>query len=150
MVVCIVALIVFAFMGIFSAKYRTYAKEASRCVFRMVTLRPCDTNFDQKMKSKITAKLMKKNPKFAGFVYKNFNILSWIFVIIFIMSFVLIVNGIYNLYIYGTCDPYTGNCIFNQQKECNILECSNENCTCAENCTEINSINCGCSTNIIK
>jgi hypothetical protein len=144
MVVCIIAMVVFAIMGIFSAKYRTYAKEAGRCVFRMVTLRPCDTEFDQRVKSKITAKLMTKSPKAAGFIYKRFNLISWIFVVIFFVSIAFTANSVYNLYVYGTCDPYTGDCIFNPGPTCNLPNCNLENCTCGTTCTEQQLIDCGC------
>jgi len=145
MVVCIIALVVFAFMGLFSAKYRGYAKEASRCVFRMVTLRPCDTQFDEKMKSKITGKLMARSPRFAGFVYKNFKPISWIFVVIFFVSFAFMAAGLYNIAAYGTCDPVSGNCIFNPGHP----QCQGELCT--DKCPCNNSIcthdpGCSCNT----
>lgn len=146
MVVCIIAFVVLAFMGIFSAKYRTYAKESGRCVFRMATLRPCDTDFDQKVKSKITTKLMTKSPKAAGFVYKRFNVISWIFVIIFFISIALTASAVYNLAVYGTCDPYTGDCIFATDPTCNVPDCDIHNCTCDIDCTEQQKLECGCVT----
>jgi len=139
MVVCIIALVVFAFMGIFSAKYRSYAKESSKCVFRMVTLRPCDSQFDEKMKSKITGKLIKRSPKTAGLVYRNFKLLSWIFVIIFFVSFIYMAVGFYNLAVLGTCDPVSGECVFNPDlPACEHGSCA-EGCTCQEEvCNETN------------
>jgi hypothetical protein len=145
MVVCIIAFVVLAVMGIFSAKYRVYAKESGRCVFRMATLRPCDTDFDQKVKSKITTKLMTKSPKAAGFVYKRFNVISWIFVVIFFVSIALTANAVYNLAIYGTCDPYTGDCIFNPGPTCNLTTCTTHNCTCGTTCIGQNATDCGCN-----
>ena len=52
MVLCIVAMVVFGIFGIFSVKYRKYAKEAAECTFRLATFRPCQSDFDQKMKTK--------------------------------------------------------------------------------------------------
>ncbi|MBI5061076.1 MAG: DsbA family protein [Candidatus Aenigmarchaeota archaeon] len=101
--ICIIALVVFGIIGIFSARYRTYAKEAFSCVFRRITLRPCTTGFDQKMKMKITGKLMKKSPRAAGFVYKHFEIISWTFTIIFIATTIYTAYSGYNYYIYGNC-----------------------------------------------
>ena len=63
MVFCIVALIVFGIMGIFSATHRQLAKEALDCVIKTAVLKPCDTGFDDKMKAKITGKVAKKSPK---------------------------------------------------------------------------------------
>ena len=111
--ICIVALIVFGALGIFSARYRTYAKEAFRCVFRRVTLRKCDTAFDKKMKAKITGKIFKRSPKTAGFVYKNFDTISWFFTAILFISLYFSAVGLYNLVIWGTCDPVTGHCLWN-------------------------------------
>ncbi len=100
--ICIIALVVFGILGIFSAKYRTYAKEAFSCVFQRITLRPCTTGFDQKMKMKITGKLMKA-PKLANFVYKHFEAISWVFTIIFIVSTAYTIYSGYNYYVYGNC-----------------------------------------------
>ncbi len=115
MVFCIIALVVFGVLGIFSAKYRTYFKEALRCVFRQITLRKCDTDFDNKMKSKITAKLMNVNPHMAKIVYKRFALISWVFIILMFGSIAATGIGIYNAISYGNCDGQesTEFCIFN-------------------------------------
>lgn len=65
MVLCIIGIVLFSILGIFSAKYRELAKESFRCVFKMATFRPCDSTLDQKLKSKITTKLMKASPSLA-------------------------------------------------------------------------------------
>jgi len=74
--ICIGALIVFGILGIFSATHRAYAKEAFDCVFRRVTLRPCNTQFDKKMKAKVTAKIMKRSKPTARLVNHNFQTIS--------------------------------------------------------------------------
>ena len=58
MVLCFVALFVFAILGIFSAKYRLLAREALDCVVRTVTLRPCESKLDERLHSQIVAKLL--------------------------------------------------------------------------------------------
>jgi len=114
MVVCIVALVVFGILGIFSARYRKLAKEAFGCVFKMAMLKPCDTGFDQRIKSKVTTKLMKVPPA-ARFVYKNFAIISWTFTISFFASLGYSAYGIYNLVVFGSCTPESpGTCVINQ------------------------------------
>jgi len=118
MVVCIIALAVFGIMGIFSAKYRLLAKEAFRCFFRMVRLKPCDTGFDQRIKNKIISKMM-GFPAAAKFIYKNFNAISWIFVITFFLSIAGIGYGAYQYYLFGNCNgpdvngQSSGFCIYN-------------------------------------
>jgi hypothetical protein len=112
MVICIVALAVFAVLGIFSVHYRKLAKEALTCVKNMLLFQPCVTKLDEKIKSKVTIKLM-KTPALARFFYKNFKLLSWIFTITFFASMIYSVYGIYNLVVFGSCQPGSV-CVINQ------------------------------------
>jgi hypothetical protein len=115
MVICIVALVVFSILGIFSARYRKLSKEAFSCVFSMMTFRPCKTNLDQRIKSKVTAKLIKRAPAVARFFYKNFRLISVIFTISFFASLIYSAYGIYNLVVFGSCTPGDpGSCQINQ------------------------------------
>ncbi|MBI5229385.1 thioredoxin family protein [Candidatus Micrarchaeota archaeon] len=124
--ICLIALVVFAVLGIFSAKYRTLAREAADCVFRRMTLRPCVTGFDQRMKGEIVVRSFAVHPRIASFANKHFEVLSWIFMILMFLSFGYTVYGLYNLVTLGTCDPISGHCIFNPGKKnitdniCNI------------------------------
>ena len=114
--ICILALVVFSILAIFSASYRPLAGEAFDCVFRKVTFRKCRTNLDQRLKSQITGKLMRRHPLIARFVYKRFEILSWIFVILFIASLAYSAYGGYNYALYGNCygpEDTGGFCIYN-------------------------------------
>jgi len=101
--ICFIALFIFTILGIFSAKYRTYAKEAFSCVFRRITLRPCTTGLDQKIKMKVTGKLMRL-PKLARFTYKHFEAIAWVFTIVFIVISGYLVYSAYNFYVYGDCN----------------------------------------------
>jgi hypothetical protein len=115
MVICIVALVVFSVLGLFSAKYRKLSKEAFGCVFSMMTLRPCKTNLDQRIRSKVTAKLMGKTPSLARLFYRNFKAISVIFTISFFASLIYSAYGIFNLVVYGSCDPSDpGSCVINK------------------------------------
>ncbi len=112
---CLIALLVLGILSIFSAKYRDLAKEAFDCVFRRVTLRPCNTGFDVKVKSKILSSLLKKSPKAAKLVSKNFELLAWIFMIALTVSSLYTIRGIYNFWAWGDCNgPYAtgGFCAF--------------------------------------
>ncbi len=114
--ICIIALVVFSILAIFSASYRPLAGESFDCVFRKVTFRKCRTNLDQRLKSKITGKLLTKSPLLARFVYKRFELLSWIFVILFIASLAYSAYGGYNYTLYGNCygpEDIGGFCIYN-------------------------------------
>ena len=148
--ICILSLVIFGVLGIFSVSFRDIAKEAFDCVFRKVTFRPCRTNFDEKMKSTLTAKIFKMSPGFAKIVYKYFEVISWFFVILLVVSLALVVRSGYLLVVYGTCDPeHPEDCIFTPQDyvgedvecECETEECihltideacDSESCSCSE------------------
>ena len=115
--ICLISLIVFSILGIFSVSYRKLAKEAFNCVFRRITLRPCDTGFDQKVKAKVVGKLLSKNLKVAKFVSRYFEAISWIFVILLFVSLSFSVRSIYNLAKHKTCNPKSPQkCIFNSHE----------------------------------
>ena len=104
MVLCFVAFFVFAFMSIFSARYRPLAKEGLRCVFRTMMLKPCDTGLDDKIKAEIVSKSLRVSPVLARFLNTHFVMMSWVFVILTVASFAYSGISIYNFYYYGNCD----------------------------------------------
>lgn len=114
MVICIIALPVFALLGLFSLKYRILAWEAFHCLFRTMAFKPCNTGLDLKIKSKFTAKLM-WFPALARGFYKYFAVLSWIFVILMLASAAFTGYGLYNYIKYGNCNGPNNDsfCIFN-------------------------------------
>lgn len=113
MVVCFIALGVFAVLGIFSLKYRRLAAEAFDCVLRRVTFRPCVSRLDERIKAKIVSKVLPKNPALAKFINRNFEVISWIFVILTLVSLFFAAQGLWNFYIYGNCNgPAGGFCIY--------------------------------------
>ncbi len=118
---CIIALIVFGIMGIFSASHRSLAKEAFSCVFKRVTFRPCDSNFKEKIKSKILSKLINRSVFLTKLVNKNYELLSWVFFILVIGSTIWVLRGGYNFYIYGSCNGLnqSGFCAFDPHGENN-------------------------------
>jgi hypothetical protein len=104
LVLCIVALVVFSVMSVGSAKYKRLAREALRCVAKTLTLSPCDVGLEQRIKGKITAKLL-GTPRLARFVYRNFTIISWAFTITFFASLIYSAYSFYNFFVYGSCEP---------------------------------------------
>jgi len=112
---CIIALVVFAFLSIFSVKYRVFAKEAFDCVFRRVTFRPCQTGFDLKVKTAVASWFLRKNEKIGGFVFRRFEIINWFFVILSLASIIYVGRGVYFYAKFGSCTPEEPqNCIINQ------------------------------------
>lgn len=103
--ICLLALLVFAVMGIFSATHRALAKEAFDCVFRRVTLRPCNTGLDKRIKMKIVGKVLKRSVRAAKFLNTHFEMISWFFTIVTVVSLFYSALAVYNLYTFGTCTP---------------------------------------------
>jgi protein-disulfide isomerase len=101
---CIVAFVVLSILGIFSAANRTLAKEALDCVFRRFTLRPCNTGFDEKMKAKILGSLITRSETAARIINKNFELLSWTFFLLMLVSSIWSVRGLYLFYTTGSCN----------------------------------------------
>jgi len=112
--ICFIALFVFGVLGIFSATHRKIAFEAFDCVFRKMTLRKCETGLDTRLKSDLVGKLLRFSPHAGRFVFKHFQIISWIFTIVMVWSIIATGIGAYNYYMYGNCNgPQSENfCIF--------------------------------------
>jgi len=102
--ICLIAFVVFGILGIFSATHRKIAFEAFECVFLKIQLKPCTSALDKRLKSQITGKLLKKNPKLAKFTFNHFEAISWAFTIITILSLVYSAIGFYNYMEYGNCN----------------------------------------------
>lgn len=113
--ICIIALIVCGILGIFSLKYRIIAKEAFDCVFKRLTFRKCTTGLDKRLKAQITGKLMSRSPKLGESLYQNFEIISWFFTILLVVSIAWSGYSMYNFILYGNCNgkDSTEFCIFN-------------------------------------
>lgn len=112
---CLIALIVLVVLSIFSVKYRILAKEAFDCVFRRITLRPCHVGFKQKVKVAVSSWFLKKNEKIGGFVFRRFEILSWVFVVLFTLTVIYVSWSVYIYAKYGSCNPEEPqNCVVNQ------------------------------------
>jgi len=114
MVLCLLALPIFAIIGIFSIKYRKLTYDAWECLFKTITLRKCESGLDDRIKADLTGRVLKLSPKTGRFFYKNYKIFSWIIFLIFLWSFYVSTFGVYNYYAYGNCNgpESTGFCIF--------------------------------------
>jgi protein-disulfide isomerase len=114
MVLCLLALPVFAILGIFSVKYRKLTKDAFECLIKTATLRKCESGLDDRIKAQLTGKILKFSPKFAKVTYNHYKLLSWLILILFAWSIYGSGVGVYNYYYYGNCNgpESTGFCIF--------------------------------------
>lgn len=126
---CVIALFVFAFLGIFSLKYRQLAKEAFVCVFKRITLRKCNTGFEEKIKAQITGRFLKRSTRLAKLAEKLYEPIAWLFVLSFFVSLFFLSRGVYYYLKFGTCDPQNPfSCPFNRnattlEKVLNIYKC---------------------------
>lgn len=127
---CIASFLVLSFLGLFSATHRRLAREAFSCVVRRVTLRPCDTGFDSKIKAKILSGLIARSPKVAKFVQARFELLSWILVIALLASSALAARGLVNYYLYGSCNGLnkSGFCAFDPTGSHNAVSAAETEC----------------------
>jgi len=112
---CFIALPIFLILGIFSVSYRKLAWEAIDCTFRRVTFRKCYSGLDERIKARITGKLIGRFPKLAMSIYKYFEVIAWIFLILMLVSGFYTVQGGYNYIKYGNCNGPNSDqfCIFN-------------------------------------
>jgi protein-disulfide isomerase len=127
---CIIAFVVLAILGIFSASNRELAKEAMDCVFRRVTLRPCNTGFDEKMKAKILGSVITRSEVAARFINKHFELLSWVFFLLMLASSIWAVRGVYLYYVTGSCNGLNESafCVFDPTGENNQVSAVNKGC----------------------
>ena len=113
MVLCLIALPIFAILGIFSVKYRKLANDSLHCIFHTITLRKCESGLDDRIKSNITGHMLKFSPSIAGFTYKHYQLFSWVIIILFLWSGYYSTIGGYNYWLYGNCNgpEETGFCL---------------------------------------
>jgi len=137
--ICIIALIVFGILGIFSATHRKIALEAFDCIFRRITIRPCNSGLDERLKSQIIGRLMGRTPKFARFSYRHFEAISWLFTILMVVSIIYTSLGIYSYVMYGNCNGENSQeaCVYEGLSNtlkidvgCESPLCQNKECEC--------------------
>ncbi|HII38668.1 TPA: thioredoxin domain-containing protein [Candidatus Micrarchaeota archaeon] len=129
--ICLVALAVFLVLAVFSARYRPLAREAFDCVFRKMTLRPCESGLDERLKSTLVASVFSKSPRAAGALNRNFELFSWILTALMIASFAYSAFSAYNWVVYGDCNGpgSDGFCPFNAIGGEHISDCGTGNST---------------------
>jgi protein-disulfide isomerase len=127
---CFASLIVLGFLSLFGAKYRSLAGEAFDCVSKRVTLRPCVTGFDVKIKSTILSALLSKSPTLARQVRKHFEVISFGFVFLFLASLIWSVRGGYLFWATGSCNGLnqSGYCAFDPSGKNNEVSGSGSEC----------------------
>lgn len=128
---CIVAFIILSVIAIFNAAYRGLAKEAYDCVFRRITFKPCNTGFKEKMKAKLSGQLLNRSVRAARFFNHHFELLAWIFFILTIGSIFWTGKGLFNFYMYGSCNGLnkSGFCALDPKGENNKVSQAGGSCS---------------------
>lgn len=101
--ICVLSFLVFGFLGIFFAGYRSLALEALGCMIQRAKTGECDADFEARMKSTIVGKAMDRNRKLAWFLNNYLEYISWILILLFLVSAVIAGLGIYNYIVFGNC-----------------------------------------------
>lgn len=104
----IIFLLLFPILGIFSKDYRILFRKSWECVFKKLTLKPCDINIGEEVKNKLLGKIVFKSPRFAKFIDKTASLWAFIFVVLSVWSLLYVANGALNLWVYDTCNPTSG------------------------------------------
>ena len=114
MVLCWIALPVFAFLSIFSVRYRRLARESLKCLFKTAVMQKCDSELNQKIRSDISGRLMKISPGISKLFYNYYKIITFVLLIVILLSAYFSIAGIYNYIKYGSCNGPSsdGFCIF--------------------------------------
>jgi len=128
---CIISFVVLSILGIFSASNRELAREALDCVFRRVTLRPCNTGFDEKMKAKILGVVITRSEGAARFLNRNFERIAWVFFVLLLASGIFTVRGLFLFYTTGSCNGTNSTefCVFDPTGTNNQVSTTSKVCT---------------------
>jgi hypothetical protein len=153
MVVCVLAIFIFGFLGIFSVKYRRLTKESLECTYSKLRRKPCHTNLDQRIKGKVVGKLMKRTPRTAKLVRNQFNLIVGGFMLLTILATLVsgfyAVEGAYNYAVYGNCNGPNSDdfCIYQPLSTLSGCDCDPVLQECQKFDVECDGgPNCGCTT----
>ena len=128
---CIAAFMILGVLGIFSATSRELAREALNCVLRRVTLRPCTTGFDERMKAKILGRVITRSETAARLLNRSFELVSWGLFLLFLGSSGFAARGAYLFYVTGNCNGTNQSafCLFDPKGANNEVSAVTATCT---------------------
>jgi len=73
------------------------------------TFRRCRSGLDDRIKSQISGKLLRFSPKSARFFYKNYKVISFIILVVFLWSTYASTVAVYNYVAHGNCNGEDSN-----------------------------------------
>ncbi|MFB6242374.1 MAG: hypothetical protein ABEJ36_06265 [Candidatus Nanosalina sp.] len=119
---CLLSFMVFGFLGIFFAGYRSLALEALDCMLQRARTGECDADFETKMRSTIIGEAMDKSPRLAKFLNSYLEYITWLLIVLLLVSMVIAGVGIYNYIVFGNCNgpSATGGCSLDKISSFNL------------------------------
>ncbi|MHA1935849.1 MAG: hypothetical protein ACW97A_11250 [Candidatus Thorarchaeota archaeon] len=82
---CLLPVAELAILIILFLKYPNYGREIFHCLKRYSTIRPCDIDFHDKARATLTSIVMRIHIRLGRAVYKSFEFISVISVILFVI-----------------------------------------------------------------
>lgn len=100
-------LVLFPFLGFFQG-YRLWFRKAWKCVWLKTTLRPCDQDLAEEVQQAVFSKLFFFSPRLAQSAKVAMPVVVYGFAFLTIWSTYSVIETGLNLYVYGTCNPSSG------------------------------------------
>ncbi|MFB6166783.1 MAG: hypothetical protein ABEJ62_00790 [Candidatus Nanohaloarchaea archaeon] len=101
--ICLLSLLVFGILGIFSASHRALAAEAFDCVTRRVKREPCETDLEDRVKASVIGKTLDYSPRAAKILSRHFELFSWVLLIALLLTGAYSAFSLFNYVVYGYC-----------------------------------------------
>ncbi|MFB6203190.1 MAG: hypothetical protein ABEK01_01725 [Candidatus Nanohaloarchaea archaeon] len=101
--ICVLALLTFGILGIFSATHRKTAMEALECIRSRVRREPCETGLDERLQASIVGRVLDRSPLAAKYLNRYFEVITWLMVIALLISGIFAGLGLYNWAVHGNC-----------------------------------------------
>ncbi len=102
--VCVASFFVLLILSAVSAKHRKLLKKGWHCFSHRVTFRPCDTTFQQEIRTALLAPLAIKAPRWVRPASAAITVSAWVMVLSMVVSLYIVVHGGLNLIAFGTCN----------------------------------------------
>ncbi|MFB6116191.1 MAG: hypothetical protein ABEK10_01650 [Candidatus Nanosalina sp.] len=118
---CLLSFLVFGFLGIFFAEYRELARESFNCFTQRIRTGKCEADFEDRLKATIIGRAMEKDRRLARLLSNYMEYITWILLILLLVSAAVMVLGFYNFLVHGDCSPATqGGCTLSKASKLNI------------------------------
>lgn len=101
--ICLLSLLVFSILGIFSASHRALAAEAFDCVTRRVKREPCETDLEDRVKASVVGKTLDHSPRAARVLSRYFELFSWLLLVALLLTGAYSAFSLFNYAVYGNC-----------------------------------------------